>query len=121
MYSYRLCASPGMSRRNTGSKNHLVCSEEKVSVDIVKITTDQRIAGHHAHSHTSARGAGVFARISVKLGAGRGLRHGCGSTVKVQLSLILSARFSAFRLAGKTDCDRKKGRSMSLPAKYPNK
>src|SRR5262245_14699913 len=80
MWSYWLCASPGTTHRSTGSKNHLVCSAEKVSVDMVKITTDHTIAGHHAHNHASPRGAGVFARISDKLGAGRGLRHGCEST-----------------------------------------
>jgi len=59
-------------------------------VDMVKITHDQTIAGHHAHSHATHRGAGVFARISDKLGAGRGLRHGCGSTVRTQLFQMFS-------------------------------
>src|SRR5438105_15523772 len=101
MWSYCLCASPGMSQRKIGSKNHFVWSAEKVSVDMVKITTDQRIAGHHAHSHTSVRGAGVLASISVKLGAGRGLRHGCGSATRIQLFLFSLQAFAAFRLAGK--------------------
>jgi hypothetical protein len=73
-----------------------VCSAEKVSVDIVKITPDHTIAGHHAQNHLSARGVGVFARISEKLGAGRGLRQGCGSTITVQLFPFFSVRFSVF-------------------------
>src|SRR5690242_21923816 len=88
---------------------------------MVKITTDQRIAGHHAHNHTSARGAGVFARISVKLGAGRGLRHGCGSTVKVQLSLIFYARFFSFQVSRENGLRRKKDCGMSWLAKSRDK
>ena len=81
MRSYRLCASPGMSQRKIGSKNHFVCSAEKVSVDIVKITHDHTIAGHHAHSNANPRGMRVL--ISEKVGAGRGLRQGCESTTSV--------------------------------------
>src|SRR5215467_15508677 len=114
MWSYWPCASPGISQRRTGSRNHFVCSAEKLSVDIVKITPDQTIAGHHAHSHATQRGVGVFARISDKLGAGRGLRHGCGSTVRIQLFLNVSERkhttFSActLQVSRETDCDPRK-------------
>src|ERR671924_382927 len=104
MWSYWLCASPGISQRRTGSKNHFVCSAEKVSVDMVKITPDHTIAGHHAQSHATHRGIGVFALISARLGAGRGLRHGWESTVRVQLFLIFCARVTAFRLARKMQC-----------------
>jgi hypothetical protein len=50
-----------MSQRKIGSKNHFVCSAEKVSVDIVKITHDHTIAGHQAHNHAHLRGLGAFA------------------------------------------------------------
>src|SRR5215467_8341120 len=91
MWSYWLWVSPGANQCSIGSKNHFVCSAEKVSVDMVKITPAHTIAGHHAHNHASPRGLGVFARISDKLGAGRGLRHGCESIASVQHPLFVSA------------------------------
>src|SRR5207302_3854257 len=99
MKSYWLCASPGMSQRKIGSKNHFVCSAENVSMDAVNITPDHRMAGHHAHSRATPRGIGVLARISEKLGAGRGLRHGCESDTRIQLlSIFLLMFFQLLRL-----------------------
>src|ERR1041385_3027721 len=62
---------------------------------MVKITPDHKMAGHHAHNHCNGRGVGVFARISDKLGAGRGLRQGCESTTGYQSFLFFSASFPA--------------------------
>jgi hypothetical protein len=76
-----------------------VWAAEKVSVDIVKTTPDQTIAGHHAQNHPSARGVGVFARISDKLAAGRELRQSCGSTITVQLIPFFSVRSSVFSVS----------------------
>ena len=53
-----------------------VCSEEKVSVEAVKMMADQRTAGHQDQSR---RTGGRFWRrgwTSERLGAGRGLRQG---------------------------------------------
>jgi hypothetical protein len=66
---------------------------------MVKITPDHTIAGHHDQNHLRARGAGVFARISEKLGAGRGLRQGCGSTITAQLFPFFSVRLSVFSVS----------------------
>src|SRR5260370_31726893 len=91
MRSYWVCASPGINQRRTGSKNQAVCSAEKVSVDIAKIRPAHKMDGHHAHNHNNTRGVGVFARISDKIGAARGLRQGCGSTTGVQPFLLFTA------------------------------
>ena|SRR5436305_2161651 len=89
MKSYWLCAKPGISQRRIGSKNHFVCSAEKASVDMMKIAPDHTMAGPQVHNHRTARGAGVFAGISEKLGAGRGLRQGWESTIRVQFPSLL--------------------------------
>jgi hypothetical protein len=46
----------GMNQRKIGAKNDAVFSDEKVSVDSVKITPAHTIAGHHARSQLHARG-----------------------------------------------------------------
>ena len=84
---------PGDQPAQDRLEEPFVCSAEKLSVDIVKITPDHTIAGHHAQNQPSARGAGVFAQTSEKLGAGRGLRQGCWSTITVQLFRFFPARF----------------------------
>jgi hypothetical protein len=89
-----------MNHRRIGSRIDPVCCAENVSVDNEKITPAQAMAGHHAHSHTSQRGAGVFARISDRSGARRGLRQGWGSVTRIQLLLFLlrdSLRFYSVR------------------------
>jgi hypothetical protein len=70
-------------------------------VENEKITLAQAMAGHHAHSNTSQPGAVVFARISDRSGARRGLRQGWGSDTRSQLLLFLlrdSSRFYSLRL-----------------------
>src|SRR5437588_12518571 len=93
MKSHWLCARPGRSHRTFGEKNDVVCSAENASMDAVNITPDHSMAGHHAHSRATPRGIGVLARIAEKLGAGRGLRHGCESDTRIQLLSIFLLMF----------------------------
>src|ERR1700674_1338666 len=77
MVSKRSSVSDGMSQRRMGSKTDPVCSEEKVSVDMEKITPAQKIAGSQARSQTTPCGMGVRARSSANSGTGRGFLQGC--------------------------------------------
>jgi hypothetical protein len=56
MSSNWLAVSEGISQRSTGSNTQRVCSEENVSVDIVKMKQAHATTGHHARTHAGARG-----------------------------------------------------------------
>src|SRR5271169_4714497 len=56
-----------------------VCSEENESVESVKMTQAQAMAGHQARSQGGSNNLCRRGCISGSCGAGRGLRQGCES------------------------------------------
>src|SRR5271163_3881220 len=69
----------GKSQRTTGERIFAVCSEEKESVESVKMTPAQTTAGHQARSQAGIKSLCRRGCISGNCGAGRGLRQGCES------------------------------------------
>src|SRR5271157_1583807 len=66
----------GKSQRTTGERMFAVCSEEKESVESVKMMQAQATAGHQARSQAGMRSLCRRGCISGNCGAGRGLRQG---------------------------------------------
>src|SRR5208283_1033653 len=64
-------------------KTEAVCSEEKVSVEAVKMTAPQSRAGPQARSHGGIMDfGGTRWRTSSRVGAGRGLRQGSEGDIR---------------------------------------
>src|SRR5882724_832254 len=70
----------------------LVLSEEKGSVERVKMQQAQTIAGHQARSHAGI--SGTRPRSSSSSGAGRGLRQGCSDKIGSKKNLRTAVHFS---------------------------
>src|ERR1700675_3012007 len=98
----------GISQRNMGSKIDAVCSDENVSVDMVKITPAHTSAGHQALSQLGISNPPIRGCISGSCGAGRGLRQDCSGTKDYSWDGALrqdsSERFAGLKPSGYIQC-----------------
>src|SRR5580704_5392411 len=72
----------GKSHFTKKERTVAVCSEEKESVESVKMTQAQATAGHQARSQAGISSSWRRGCISGSWGAGRGLRQGCSGKTR---------------------------------------